>query len=165
MKKKGIGLNVKKPSTVCSDKNCPFHRNTGVRGRIFTGTVVSDKMAKTVTVAWTRRMHVPKYERYEKKRSKIAAHNPGCINAKKGDVVRIAESRPLSKTKHFVVIEVLGKKSRRDALKDEAIEEAGAVEADAKQKETKPAKPVKPAESTESGEDEPKDTKPKGKKE
>ncbi|MBC7110345.1 MAG: 30S ribosomal protein S17, partial [Archaeoglobi archaeon] len=42
-----------------------------------------------------------------KKRSKLHAHNPPCINARVGDVVKIAECRPLSKTKHFVVVEIL----------------------------------------------------------
>ena len=144
MKKKGIGLAgvaVKKPSKVCEDKNCPFHSDIGVRGRIFTGTVISDKMAKSVTVAWTRKLHVPKYERYEKKKSKVSAHNPECINAKKGDVVRIAETRPLSKTKHFVVIEVLGQKSIKDALKDETIEETGVLAEQVKGKPKAEAKP------------------------
>lgn len=144
MKKKGIGLaglDVQKPSKTCRDRNCPFHGNIGVRGRIFIGTVVSDKMAKSVTVAWTRRLHVPKYERYEKKKSKISAHNPECINAKKGDVVRIAETRPLSKTKHFVVIEVLGQKSRKDTLRDEAIEEAEILAEKTKEKPKDEAKP------------------------
>ena len=106
MKKKGIGLGVKKPSRTCTDKNCPFHSTVGVRGRVFTGLVVSDKMTRTVTVAWTRRMQVPKYERYERRHSRTAAYNPECIDAKVGDKVKIAECRLLSKTKQFVVVEV-----------------------------------------------------------
>ena len=161
MKKKGIGLvgmDIKKPSKACDDKNCPFHGKVGVRGRIFTGTVISDKMAKSVTVAWTRRLHVPKYERYEKKKSKVSAHNPECINAKKGDVVKIAETRPLSKTKHFVVIEVLGQKSIKDALKDETIEETGVRVEQVKDKPKAEAKPeTKPKVETK--------PKPEGKKE
>lgn len=124
MKKKGIGLNVKKPSKACSDKNCPFHSNLSVRGRTFTGLVTSDKMTKTATIVWSRRTYVPKYERYEKKRSKVKAHNPDCLGAKKGDVVRIAETKPISKTKNFVVIEILGKESKKEALKEEALLEA-----------------------------------------
>ena len=138
MKKKGIGLDVKQPKNKCSDKNCPFHGKITVRGRTFTGLVVSDKMTRTVIVAWTRRLHVPKYERYEKKRSKLSAHNPECINAKKGDVVGIAETRPLSKTKHFVVVEVLGQKTKKVALKEEAIEESEALE----KENQKPAAPA-----------------------
>ena len=123
MKKKGIGLEVPSPDKKCADKKCPFHGKIGVRGQIFTGLVTSDKMARTVTVTWTGRKQVPKYERYEKRRSKVKAHNPGCINAKKGDVVMLAETRPLSKTKHFVVVKILGKESKRELLKEEALQE------------------------------------------
>jgi small subunit ribosomal protein S17 len=50
---------------------------------------------------------IAKFERYEKRQSKIHAHNPPCIEAKAGDRVKIAECRPLSKTKSYVVVEVL----------------------------------------------------------
>ena len=52
---------------------------------------------------------MPKFERYEKKSSRIKAHNPKDMGATEGDLVTIAECRPLSKTKHFIVIEVRGK--------------------------------------------------------
>tara|TARA_Y100000310_G_scaffold342247_1_gene444611 strand:- start:23517 stop:23945 length:429 start_codon:yes stop_codon:yes gene_type:complete len=80
-----------------------------LRGRIFVGTVTASKMQKTVTVEWERKGYLKKYERYEKKKSRIKAHNPESISAKEGDIVRIMECRPLSKTKNFVVVEVLGK--------------------------------------------------------
>nr|AJS12754.1 30S ribosomal protein S17P [uncultured archaeon] len=76
-----------------------------LRGRIFEGIVVSDKMQKTVTVEWPRIVYLPKYERYEKKRSRVHAHNPAEISAKVGDKVKIAECRQLAKTVSFVVIE------------------------------------------------------------
>ena len=79
--------------------------NISLRGRVFTGEVISDKMMKTVVVSWPRLIYVPKYERYEKRRSVVSAHNPLSINAKKGDIVRIAECRPISKTKKFIVFE------------------------------------------------------------
>jgi small subunit ribosomal protein S17 len=134
MKSKGIGFEIKQPTKSCSDKNCPFHGNLTVRGRILTGTVVSDKMAKTVSVAWERRVYVPKYERYEKRRSKVKAHNPDCIDAKKGDSVRICETRPLSKTKNFVIIEILGKQSKEQIVKEESLQESLAVPVAEKQK-------------------------------
>ncbi|MAG38734.1 30S ribosomal protein S17 [Candidatus Woesearchaeota archaeon] len=80
------------------------------RGRIFEGKVVSDKMHKTVVVRWEGKKYVPKYERYERTFTKVKAHNPEDINAKQGDFVRIMETRPLSKTKNFIVVEVLNKK-------------------------------------------------------
>ena len=80
-----------------------------IRGKEFTGTVVSAKMHNTVVVQWERRVLIPKFERYEKRRSKVNAHNPESINAQEGDTVRIKETRPISKTKNFIVIEVLKK--------------------------------------------------------
>lgn len=71
------------------------------------GVVVSDKMQKTVTVKLEYAHKVPKYERYERRTSKIHAHNPPCINARIGDRVKIAECRRLSKTKAFVVVQKL----------------------------------------------------------
>jgi small subunit ribosomal protein S17 len=77
------------------------------RGRTFTGTVVSSKAQKTVTVEWNRRVYIKKYERYLNKRSRVKAHNPVEINAREGDNVIIKECRPISKTKKFVVTEVI----------------------------------------------------------
>lgn len=93
----------------CNDVKCPFHGNLKLRGRIFVGTVISHKMAKTITVEWPRQIYLSKYERFEKRRSRVKAHLPSCIKIKVGDRVKIAECRPLSKTKNFVVIEVLSK--------------------------------------------------------
>ncbi len=123
METKNIGINVKQPSTTCTDVHCPFHGQLSVRGRQFTGTVISDRMAKTVTVEWTEMKQLPKYERFEKRRTKIKVHNPPCMNAKEGDRVRIGECRPLSKTKHFVVIENMGKMKGYE-LFSEAMQES-----------------------------------------
>ncbi|WP_440952523.1 30S ribosomal protein S17 [Methanococcoides sp. FTZ1] len=101
---KDIGLDVPEPSKECDDINCPFHGSLSVRGQILVGTVVSDKMDKTVVIQQRREKLINKYQRYEKRQSKIHAHNPPCINAKVGDVVTIAECRPLSKTKSYVVV-------------------------------------------------------------
>ncbi len=87
------------------ESHTPSKSSISLRGKEFVGKVTSAKMSKTVTVSWEWRRYVPKYERYEKKRSKVKAHNT--INAKEGDIVRIRETRPLSKTKHFVVVEIL----------------------------------------------------------
>ncbi len=83
-----------------------------IRGSMLTGKVVSTKMPKTVVVERTIVRYVPKYERYKKIKSKIKAHNPDNVKAREGDFVRIAETRKLSKTKNFVVVEIIkrGKK-------------------------------------------------------
>ena len=49
--------------------------------------------------------YVPKYMRYEKRKSRISAHLPPCLEIKAGDLVTIAECRPLSKTVAVVVVE------------------------------------------------------------
>ena len=75
------------------------------RGRTFVGTVVSAKMNKTATVSWEWKKEIPKYERLEKSKTKVAAHNE--INAKKGDIVEIQECRPLSKSKKFIITKII----------------------------------------------------------
>jgi small subunit ribosomal protein S17 len=84
-------------------------KTISTRGRTFTGTVISNKMSKTVTVEWERRRYIPKYERYQKRRTKVKAHNPPEINAEKGDIVVIMETRPISKTKNFIVLSIAKK--------------------------------------------------------
>ena len=106
---KNIGISAEEPKQKCEDSKCPFHGHLSVRGRQFTGTVVSSKMRKTAVVEFGRLNFLPKYERYEKRRTRLKVHNPECINAKEGDVVNISECRPLSKTKNFVIISKLGK--------------------------------------------------------
>lgn len=88
-------------------------KKLSTRGRRFTGVVISDKMTKTVTVEWERRKFVKKYERYEKRRTRIKAHNPDEIDAEKGDVVVIEETRPISKTKNFVVTKIIKKANEK----------------------------------------------------
>ncbi|MEM4256953.1 MAG: 30S ribosomal protein S17 [Candidatus Diapherotrites archaeon] len=83
-----------------------------VRGALLEGKVVSTKMAKTAIVEIKSVRYVPKYERYEKVRSKIKAHNPENIAAKEGDIVKIGETRKLSKTKSFIIMEVIKRDSK-----------------------------------------------------
>ncbi|NLZ29454.1 MAG: 30S ribosomal protein S17 [Methanomicrobiales archaeon] len=104
---RNIGLDVPIPETECEDINCPFHGTLPVRGQVITGKVVSDRMNGTVVVEHEYLHYIKKYRRYEKRRSRYHAHSTPCINASTGDVVRIAECRLLSKTKSFVVVEVM----------------------------------------------------------
>ncbi len=101
-----IGVDVQPPTKECTDPNCPFHGTLPVRGQILSGIVVSDKMDKTVVVQRTYLKKNNKYERYEKRKTKVHAHNPPCMSATHGATVTIAECRPLSKTKSYVIIEV-----------------------------------------------------------
>jgi small subunit ribosomal protein S17 len=102
-----IGIDVKLPKKECNDKHCPFHGSLAVRGQIFRGKVVKT-YEKSAVIEREMLRKIPKYERYLKKRSKIHAHNPLCIDAKPGDMVTIAECRPISKTKSFVIVERVG---------------------------------------------------------
>jgi len=99
---------VKGQGKKCSDLNCPFHGRLSTRGRQFTGTVISTKMRKTAVVEFERLNFLKKYERYEKRMTRLNAHNTECLNAKDGDTVSVIECRPLSKTKSFVIMEKLG---------------------------------------------------------
>jgi small subunit ribosomal protein S17 len=125
--------------TECNDKNCPNHGSLSLRGRTFKGVVIADVMQHTVTVEWERRKNVKKYERYEKKRTRVKAHNPECIAAQKGDIVEIMECRPLSKTKNFVIVKKAGKE-RLFAEREQLLEESRVKQKKAEKKhEEKPA--------------------------
>ncbi len=120
---KNIGIEVQKITKSCTDKKCPFHGTLKVRGRILKGTIVGKDVHKSATLEFTRRFYVPKYERYEKRKTRIRVHNPTCVDAQKGDFVKVSECRKLSKSKSFVIIEKLG----RDILfkqKEELLEES-----------------------------------------
>ena len=106
LKHKNIGLDVNPPKGTCTNDKCPWHGFLKVRGRIFTGRVAAAKAPHTAIIEWDYYHFIPKYERYERRRSRIAASNPDCLAAKQGEIVTIAECRPLSKSKRFVVIEV-----------------------------------------------------------
>ena len=71
------------------------------------GLVTSDKMEKTVVVRVERQIKHPKYKRYIRRRSKFMAHNE--MEARTGDIVRIAETRPLSARKRWRVVEIVQK--------------------------------------------------------
>jgi len=74
--------------------------------RTLTGKVVSDKMNKTIVVLVERTVKHPKYGKIIKRRTKIHAHDETEIS-QVGNTVKIRESRPLSKTKTWVLVEVI----------------------------------------------------------
>ena len=91
------------------------------KNKEFTGNVISDKMHKTIIVHVTRLKKHPKYGRIVKKHTKFKAHDEKNI-AKIGDLVRIEETRPLSKDKHFRLTEIIKKANAATIeLKDETI--------------------------------------------
>ena len=80
--------------------------NNQSSARTMVGKVVSDKMNKTIVVLVERSVKHPKYGKIMKRRTKIHAHDENQV-CKIGDVVRVSESRPISKTKSWVLVEKL----------------------------------------------------------
>lgn len=90
-----------------ADKTVRSSKDEGARHRqIKVGTVVSDKMDKTVVVEVVNTIMHPLYHRYLKRRAKFHAHD-AANECKEGDVVEIVSSRPLSRTKRWRVQEIL----------------------------------------------------------
>ncbi len=77
-----------------------------INRRTFVGTVVSDKMDKSIVVLVERRVKHPKYDKFLTRSSKLHAHDEA-NECKTGDVVKIEECRPLSKTKSWKLLEVI----------------------------------------------------------
>jgi small subunit ribosomal protein S17 len=132
MKQFNPGMKVPQPQKQCEDKHCPFHSGMKLRGRTLTGTVIAKNVHKTATVEWLRKVLIPKYERTLIKRSKVRVHNPPCIDAQIGDQVKIAESRPISKTKNFIIIQnfgqVKGFKAELEAREEAKVKKAEKLE-------------------------------------
>jgi len=95
---------VKRILAECNSKNCPVHGNLRTRGMVFEGRVVSAKSKNTAVIEVSRLHKVRKYERLEKRRSRIHIHVPPCMQVKEGEVVKAAECRKISKTKSHVLI-------------------------------------------------------------
>ena len=109
MSVRNIGIpGVNPPSNrECNDKDCPFHGNTRIRGKITQGVVVNKKSKNTVVIRQDYVKFVKKYQRYERRNSRLSCHLPECLNndIEVGDLVRVGESRKLSKTKAFIVLD------------------------------------------------------------
>ena len=81
--------------------------NLRTHGRTFTGKVISNVFHKTTTIEFPRQIYNSKYERFQKRRTRIKVHVPDTLEIKKGDLVKIIETRPISKTKNFLAVEVV----------------------------------------------------------
>lgn len=121
------GIMIKVPEKAYSpentDKHCPFTGTVRLHGRNFIGIVVSKDTHKSATVEMISKTFIQKYERFKPSRTRLRVHNPWCINAAVGDSVRVFETRPLSKTKHFIIVENLG-------LQKEFLHKMQRIEAD-----------------------------------
>ncbi|MHB8566001.1 MAG: 30S ribosomal protein S17 [Nitrososphaerales archaeon] len=102
---RNIGLQVKAPERACEDQDCPFHGSLRIRGKLLSGKVVSIAAKNMAVVQRESFQYNKKYMRYLKKRNKVHAHLPPCVELKMGDLATVAECRPISKTVSFVVVQ------------------------------------------------------------
>jgi len=94
------------------------------RRKILLGEVVSNRMHKTITVQVERRVRHPMYERVVKRSKKFHAHDEH-NQCQIGDIVRIIETRPLSKTKCWRLLEVVRRHAAADVVQLAGREELG----------------------------------------
>lgn len=110
-----------KENIECKDRLCPIHgdRKLKLRGRTFQGEVIS-KNPKRITIQFERMLKIEKYDRYEKRKTKIHARLPDCMEneIELGDLVSISETRPISKTINFVVTKVIKKNMEEENESD-----------------------------------------------
>ncbi len=95
--------------------------------KVLVGRVVSDKMQKTVIVAVETYRRHPLYKKLVRKTKKYAAHDEE-NRCRVGDVVKIVETRPLSRTKRWRVVEVLGHEEVAGPAEEAAQTEEAAPE-------------------------------------
>lgn len=158
---------IKAPKKQCTDKKCPFHGQLTVKKELFRGQVIKRDVHHSATIEWSRSCYLPKYERYELRRSRLRVHNPPCLDAQAGQMVLAAKSRPLSKTKNHVIIQIFKKEEKKEEKeekrgdkKEEKKEETKGEKKGEKKEETKEEKEEgkegreeKPAEETKSEKD------------
>mgnify|MGYP002661621346 FL=1 len=82
--------------------------NQTANASVLTGRVVSDKMDKSITVLIGRLVRHPLYGKQLRRSTKIKAHDEDNV-CQQGDLVRIKETRPISKTKSWTLVEVVEK--------------------------------------------------------
>tara|TARA_Y100000310_G_scaffold278642_1_gene297202 strand:+ start:20943 stop:21308 length:366 start_codon:yes stop_codon:yes gene_type:complete len=102
----GFAAPKKAEDSAYHDKNCPFTGTLPVKRELIKGIVVKKDSSKSATIMWERSVYVPKYERYQIKRSRLRVHNPPCLDAEIGQFVVAARTRPISKTKNHVIINI-----------------------------------------------------------
>ncbi len=100
----GVSVKIKQPARECNDEECPYHGHLKVRGKIRIGRVVSLKAKRMAVVEVESFYYVKKYMRYERRRSKLHARVPACVDVSEGDRVAVGETRPLAKSVAHVVL-------------------------------------------------------------
>jgi small subunit ribosomal protein S17 len=99
----------------CADRDCPIHNRLKTRGKSFYG-YITKKFPRRIVIEFERINYVPKYERYEKKKTRIHARLPSCCeeNVNVGDYVLVRECRPLSKIIHSVYLKTVTKANKEN---------------------------------------------------
>ena len=105
MEKEKKNVEMEEGKSSCADRDCPVHGRLRVRGRTFKGYVVR-KFPRRIAIEFERTVYIKKYERFTKKKTRLHARLPKCMEDKinVGDYVMVGECRPLSKIIHFVVL-------------------------------------------------------------
>merc|ERR1711865_873179 len=105
---KKIGLGFKTPQTAIDgdyvDHKCPFTGDVAIRGKIFKGVVISNKMQRTIVIRRDYLHYIKKYNRFEKRHKTMSVHCSPAFRLKIGDVVTVGQCRPISKTVRFNVL-------------------------------------------------------------
>ncbi len=118
MKTKDV-LGIPAPKRADDSKNydpkCPFTGGLAVKKELLQGKVIKKDTNRSATIEWFRPYYVPKYERYEVRRSRVRVHNPPALDAQVGQTVLVAKTRPLSKTKHHVIIQIITKETQNES--------------------------------------------------
>ena len=107
-------VDKKTKETECNDLACPTHGHISLRGRSFKGRVIS-KFPKRISIEFERTIYIKKYERYSKRKTKLHARLPECMQdeIEVGDYIEIKECRPISKIVHFIVIGKSSKEAKK----------------------------------------------------
>lgn len=101
---RNIGIEVKPPTASCSDPECPYHGKLPIRGKLRRGIIIKYRAPRTAVMQVDYLHYVKKFQRYERRRSRIHVHVPPCLEIKEGDLVLAGECRPLAKTVAHVVL-------------------------------------------------------------
>jgi len=121
----GIPAPKKAQDSKFHDRNCPFTGSLKVKKEFLKGKVIKRDMNKSATIEWERASYVPKYERYQMKRSRLRVHNPPCIDAQIGWNVLVARTRPLSKTKNHVILQIIDEGSIEVVAEENSAKKQG----------------------------------------
>lgn len=128
------------------------------------GRVISDKMQKTITVLVETRVEHPRYKKTITRRKKFYAHDER-EEARVGDVVRIRETRPLSKLKRWRLVEILKRAPSGVSPLEEGVEPEKEPEVREVEEATAPLSPpaqTQPTAAAEAKDEEPDEEKPQG---